>query len=75
MSPVVITGKLLSPKILSLYYSFQNVTKGILCIGPTGSGKTYTFAHSILAVTAPKVAQEQTNRVLICTYSNEAADK
>ncbi|CAH1973165.1 unnamed protein product [Acanthoscelides obtectus] len=41
----------------------------ILVIGPFGTGKTFTLAQAIR-----ELIKEPTNRILLCTHSNSAAD-
>lgn len=41
----------------------------ILIIGPFGTGKTFTLANAVI-----ELIRNKTNRILICTQSNSAAD-
>ncbi|KAL1517728.1 hypothetical protein ABEB36_001459 [Hypothenemus hampei] len=42
----------------------------ILVIGPYGTGKTFTLAQAVKNL----VTQDSSNRILLCTHSNSAAD-
>ena len=47
-----------------------NPTPPILLIGPFGTGKTFTLSLACAAI----LSQSESNKVLICTHSNSAAD-
>ncbi|XP_028391345.1 probable helicase with zinc finger domain [Dendronephthya gigantea] len=47
-----------------------NPTPPILVIGPFGTGKTFTLSLACVAI----LSQSESNKVLICTHSNTAAD-
>ncbi|QQP40187.1 Uncharacterized protein FKW44_014159 [Caligus rogercresseyi] len=63
----------LNPKqreaILAITASRSVIIPPILIIGPYGTGKTFTLGQSL-----KMLLKERSNRILVCTHSNSAAD-
>ncbi|KAL5018495.1 hypothetical protein ScPMuIL_004217 [Solemya velum] len=55
--------------VLAITADVDGTVPPILLVGPFGTGKTYTLAQA-----AKQALEQETNRILICTHSNSAAD-